>query len=275
MLDQLKTELTIRGFTQRTIDTYLYQNQQFLNFIKKKPEQATQQDVKKYLAYLMEKGVKLSSIHLALSTLKFFYKKVLKKDIFVDIELKKREQKIPEALTQEEIIKLISVIKNPKHKLIVKLMFGSGLRVFEATNLKLSNLDLEDLSGKLPGKGRKERLMILSKDFVNDLKIYLKKRNFDSVYLFPSKNDKDKPISTRFVQKMITKAGKDAGIEKNVYSHIMRSSFATQLMDSGVDLRYIQVLLGHSDISTTQRYTQVSTVKLKKIKSPLDLLNKK
>ena len=274
MLDQLKTELTIKGFTNRTIETYIYQNQQFLDFIKKKPQQATTQDVKNYLAHLMEKGTKLSSIHLILSTLKFFYKKVLKKDIFIDIELKKKEKKIPEALTKEEIITLISTIKNPKHNLIVKLMYASGLRVFEATTIKLTNLNLEDKTGKISGKGRKERIILLSDDFIEDLKKYLKKRKYDSEYLFPSKNNKEKPISTRFVQKMITKAGKKAGIKQRVYSHLLRSSFATHLLENGVDLRYIQTLLGHSDVSTTQMYTRVSTSELKKIKSPLDLLNK-
>jgi len=152
-------------------------------------------------------------------------------------------------------------------------MYGSGLRVSECVNFKVRDLNLDNFTAKvISGKGNKQRMIILSKDFVSSIRNYLNLREEKSEWLFSSKN-LDKPMTARMAQKVIEKAAKEAGFQKRVYCHILRSSFATHLLEGNVDIRYIQELLGHSSISTTQRYTKVSMEQLRKIKSPLDNIN--
>lgn len=155
-------------------------------------------------------------------------------------------------------------------------MYSSGLRVSEAVNMKIEDLNMNEKIGKVvAGKGRKDRLIILSNFLIEHIERFLKKREkkkITSPYLFPSQKDPSKPISIRQAQKIIQKTALKAGIKKRIFCHALRSSFATHLLENGVDIRMIQVLLGHSSIATTERYTKVSTAQLKKIKSPLDAL---
>ncbi|MEW6063505.1 MAG: site-specific tyrosine recombinase/integron integrase [Nanoarchaeota archaeon] len=270
MLKKLETELKIRGFTNKTIQAYLYHNKKFLDFIKKDVAVITTDDIKSYLAFLMsEKRLKPSSICLIISALKFFYEEILKKkELFLDVKSPKLEKKLPEALTKEEVKSLIDAIENPKHKLLVEFMYASGLRVSECVNLKVNDLLLDEKIGIVKqGKGKKDRNIILSEKLIAHLKEYLASRpNFQYIFQSVSNN----PITIRQAQKIVKAAALKAGIKKRVYCHILRSSFATHLLESGIDIRFIQELLGHSNIATTQRYTKVSTEQLKKIKSPLD-----
>jgi len=269
MLKKLETELKLRGFTQATYKTYIDNNQRFLNFIKKTPEEISEDDIKLYLAHLMsEKQQKPASVNLTLSALKFFYKEILNKDLFNRIKPPKSEKKIPTVLTKEEMKQLLDAIKNDKHKLLVELLYSAGLRVSECVKMKVDDLNLKEKMGKvISGKGKKDRHIILSNNLIEHLNRYLKNREVDSEYLFPS--DK-KYISVRMAQKIVKKAAKNAGIKKRVFCHALRSSFATHLLEAGTDIRYIQQLLGHANLSTTELYTRVSTKELKKIKSPLD-----
>ncbi len=271
MFKNLETELKLRGFSQKTVSAYIFHNKKFSDFIKKQPNLITQNDIKSYLAHLIsERSLKPASINLTISALRFFYEELLKKkELFADIKPPKLEKKIPEALTKEEIKILLDVIKNPKHKLLVEFMYSSGLRVSECVSFKLDDLNLNEKIGKVrSGKGKKDRHIILSDKFIQHLKEYLTSLKSDA-YLFPSKNDH---ITVRQAQKIVSKAALNAGIKKRVYCHILRSSFATHLLEAGIDIRIIQTLLGHSSISTTERYTKVSTEQLKKVKSPLDNL---
>lgn len=268
MIDKLKTELKLRGFTDKTISTYVFQNQKFLDFTGKKPENIVEDDVKNYIASLMSKEHKPASVNLALSSLKFFYSEIMKKDLFKDIKPPKAEKKIPTVLTKEEVKNLINAAINPKHKLLIELMYSSGLRVSEAVSIKIDDLELDEKMGTIrSGKGKKDRHIILSENLVEHIKDYLSKRSDENPHLF---NVKDRHIGTRQAQKIITGTASRAGIKKRVFCHALRSSFATHLLDSGVDIRVIQELLGHSNLSTTERYTKVSREKLKQVKSPLD-----
>lgn len=272
-LKKLETELKIRGFTQRTIHTYCYQNRKFLEFIKKSHLQTTQEDVKLYLAHLMaDKTLKPSSVCLAISAMKFYFEKVINMPILVGITPPKLEKKIPTVLTKEEVRKLIDSVKNPKHRLFLELLYGTGLRVSEAVSLRLGDLDFTERIGKLiSGKGRKDRYFIISERLELSIQAYLKARSETSEYLFPVGDGKDH-LSVRMAQKLVKDAAKRAAVNKRVFCHALRSSFATHLLEAGTDIRMIQELLGHADLSTTQRYTKVSTEQLKKIKSPLDSL---
>ena len=274
MLEKLETELKLRGFSQKTISAYLYNNQKFLEFIKKQPEEITRDDIKYFLAHLIsDKKLKPASINLVLCSLKFFYQEMLEKDIFKKVKAQKREKKLPVVLTKEEIKELIKAPKKRKHKLLIEFMYGSGLRVSEAVSMKIEDLNLDKKIGIVKsGKGKKDRLIIISEKLVEHIKKYLekrKKKQDQNPYLFPSR---DSHLSIRQAQKIVQKAAKKAQINKRVFCHALRSSFATHLLESGTDIRVIQELLGHINIQTTERYTKVSTKQLKKVKSPLDSL---
>lgn len=269
MFEKLGIELKLRGFSKKTLETYVTHNKRFLDFIKKKPDQITQDDIKQYLAHLIsEKEQKPASVNLALSALKFMYKEILKMDIFVDVKTMKSEKKIPIVLTKNEIKNLLSVLKSSRHQLLIEFMYSSGLRVSECVSLKIDDLDIADETGTIrSGKGNKDRHIILSKNLIDHLNKYLSKRKDDNPYIF---NIRDSHIGTRQAQKVVSDAAKLAGIKKRVFCHALRSSFATHLLDAGTDIRVIQELLGHSNLSTTERYTKVSKEKLKEVKSPLD-----
>jgi integrase/recombinase XerD len=286
--DILETELKIRGFSEKTIKSYVYHNQQFLNFLKKQPKRGIQTalikgdnrltfenvketDLKAFLAYLLaEKGVSPASANLALSALKFFYLELLKKPIFNEIKLPKIEKKLPIVLSKNEIKAILDSISNKKHKLLFEMLYSSGLRVSEAVNMKIDDLDIIDKTAIVKfGKGKKERNVIISDVLIKDLTEYLGSRQDKNPYIF---NIKKRHISVRQAQKIVKEASLRAGIKKRVFCHALRSSFATHLLESGTDIRIIQELLGHSNLSTTQIYTKVSKEQIKKVKSPLDSL---
>jgi len=269
LLKKLKTELQIRGFSEKTIKAYIFHNQRFLDFIKKEPNEISEDDVKSYMAFLMaEKKQKPSSVNLVLSSLKFMYREIIKKRIFDNIKSPKNEKKLPTVLTRDEIERMIKAIKNPKHRLLIEFMYSSGLRVSECVSIKIQDLNLQEKMGLITaGKGKKDRNIILSRKLVSDLTDYLTNRSDDNPYIFPVK---DKHMSVRQAQKIVHDAAKKAGIQKRVFCHALRSSFATHLLENGTDIRIIQELLGHSNIQTTERYTKVSKDQLKKVTSPFD-----
>ena len=174
-------------------------------------------------------------------------------------------------LDKEEIQAMISNTKNVKHRLFLKFLYGSGLRVSEATSIKIEDLNVEERMGMVvSGKGRKDRHIILSEGFVKDIPKYLKKRANkagNNPFLF---NIGDRCITTKMGQKIVKLAASRLGMTKRVFPHALRSSFATHLLENGTDIRIIQELLGHSNLSTTERYTKVSREQLKKVRSPLD-----
>lgn len=267
-LEKLETELKLRAFSPRTVQSYLFYNKKFLEFIKKEPEQVIEDDVKNYIGHLMGRDVSPKSIILIKAALKFFYDEVLKKGI-VNIKSPKVSQKLPVVLTKEEIKLLINSIENDKHKLIVSLLYSSGLRLSELINLKVGDIELDEKIGWVrSGKGAKDRLFILPNILVENLKKHVRGRK-ETDYIFTGYKEQ---MTARNVQKIVYLATKKAGISKSVHVHTLRHSFATHLLESGEDIRKIQELLGHSNLNTTQIYTHVSTEELKKIKNPLDNL---
>lgn len=260
--------MKLRGFSKETQRTYVRQNKLFLNFINKLPEQVTEQDIKDYLAQLIsDAGQAPRTISLKKSALKFFYDEVLNKGI-VNIKTPKIPQSHPVYLTKEEVRTLIDSAGSDKTKLFIELLYSSGLRVSECANLKVDDIDVENKMIKVTaGKGSKDRLTIVSQTVIDHLEKYLQTLELNEKFIFPGKTG---AISVRNVQKAIQLAGKKAGINKKVSPHVLRHSFATHLLEAGTDIRIIQELLGHAQLSTTQIYTHVSKEQLKKVKSPLD-----
>lgn len=228
-LEKLETELKLRAFSPRTVQSYLFYNKKFLEFVKKNPEKTTEDDVKNYIAYLMERKISPKSIILIKASLKFFYDEVLKKNI-VNIKSPKVSQKLPVVLTKEEVKGLIDSIENEKHRLIVSLLYSSGLRLSELVNLKVGDIELEEKIGWVrSGKGAKDRLFILPNSLVEDLKKHVHGKK-ETDYVFSGRKDQMTP---RNVQKIVSYATKKAGINKPVHVHTLRHSFATHLLESG------------------------------------------
>jgi len=271
MLDKLETELKIRGFSNRTVSSYLYHNKNFINFIGKEPSSVNEFDAKKYLAYLLsDRKYSPRSANLALSSVKFYLNEIFQNKAFNAVKSPKAEKKLPTVLTRDEMRKLIDAATNPKHRLLIEFLYSSGLRVSECVGLKIDDLDLDEKMGRVRhGKGNKERHIILSDSLIGHLKEHMAKKKDQSNYIFSVSS---RPITARQAQKIVKETAKKAGIKKRVFCHALRSSFATHLLENGTDIRIIQELLGHADLSTTQIYTKVSTEQLKKVKSPLDRL---
>ena len=270
--DLLKNELKIRSFSPRTVEAYLYYNQDLLNFCQKGPTEIRESDIKRYIQYLLgERKVANATARLALNAIKFYYLKVKKRrfNYLFAINLPKRPRRLPVVLSKLEVRKLLSVVKNAKHKLILALMYSAGLRVSEVVKLKAEDIDLENkIVWVRQGKGRKDRQSIISEKLVCVLGKLIKNKTVGQ-YLFPGQK-LNTHLSSRSVEKIFSRALNSADIKKRATCHSLRHSFATHLLEDGTDIRYIQQLLGHKHLETTQIYTRVSNQRLKEIKSPLD-----
>ncbi|MDO9096566.1 MAG: tyrosine-type recombinase/integrase [Candidatus Methanoperedens sp.] len=270
-LKKLETELKLRGFSKQTSKMYLFYNRKFLEFIKKDPEEIKDDDIKEFLASkISDDSLSNSSIALIKASLKFFYTDMLGKNMSL-IKTPKTSKKLPIVLTHKEIKDLIDNTENIKHRLLIELLYSTGLRLSECINLQYCDLDLNDGTGWVRlGKGAKDRIFIVSEIFKKDLLDYIKKKNAGGKgYIFSINGRK---MSSSGIQHAIKISAERAGIDKRVHVHTLRHSFATHLLENGVDIRKIQKLLGHSNLQTTQIYTQVSSEEIKKIKSPLDML---
>jgi integrase/recombinase XerD len=264
-VEKLRTELKIRGFSPLTARNYSFFVDKFLKRIGKNACDVNSDDVKLYLSEMFDTKSK-NTIMLAAAALRFFYEEILKKD-FEDIKMPKKENKLPEVLTKDEVKLLINSCDNEKSRLMLSMLYSSGLRVSELVNLKVNDINLnENIGWVRKGKGNKDRLFAVSPQLVSDIKDYLKDRGNN--YIF----SKDKPLTTRNIQKIIKATKTRAGINKKVTPHTLRHSFATHLLENGTDIRIIQALLGHSNLNTTQIYAHVSSEQIKKVQNPLDSL---
>jgi len=269
-IQELEKRLKLKGYSLKTIKVYKYNTIKFLKFIKKDPKNVLKQDIEGYFIHLINKNFKSASIRLNYACLKFFFIYVIPLKInFKIIDMPRKEKKLPKVLTRSEIKKMIEVTTNLKHKLLIELLYSSGLRIGEAIKLKIQDINIENnLIRVNEGKGKKDRISILSENFKKDLLVYLCKKRDNNVFLFCKGNGH---IVIKTGQRIVEIAAKKAGIIKKVTPHMLRHSFATHLLDNGVDIRYIQRLLGHSNLETTQIYTHVSNNDVKNIVSPLDL----
>ena len=266
-LKKLEIELKISKNSENTLKNYSKANKRLLEFTKKQPNQITEDDIKNYLVKNLNNN-SASSVILFLSAIKYAYLNILKKEITFGIKRPKKERKIPVVLTKEEIKKLIDIFDNSKSKLMVSIMYACGMRVSELINLKIDNFDFNEKIGQIiQAKGKKDRMFNIPSFLLEDLKSQTKNQKENNhEYLFSGPNGR---LSSRNLQKIVSSAAKRAGIKKKVHCHTLRHSFATHLLENGVDIRKIQILLGHSSISTTELYTHVSTEQLKGIKSPI------
>ena len=267
-LKKLEVELKISKNSEYTLRNYVNFNRKFLEYIKKNPENITEDDVKLYLSEKLADSSSSTAI-IFLSALRYAFSNILKKDITYGIKRPRKEKRIPTVLTKEEVFKLINAFSSKKSRLMISFIYACGFRVSELTNLKTKDLNFEEKIGNVrQGKGKKDRVFNIPEFLLEDLKEQVEsQKKINQEYLFTGPNGR---LSSRNLQKMVQKAAIKAGIKKEVHPHTLRHSFATHLLENGTDIRKIQVLLGHSSISTTEVYTHVSREELKKIKSPID-----
>ena len=266
LLDKIEDELKLRNYSRRTIDAYLSSLSDYFRYIKNATNDPDVTLIKKYLLEKQEKGQSPQTINLYLNAIKYFYREVFKSNISIDLKFAKTSNKLPIVLSRLEIEKIINSINNRKHKLLISLSYGSGFRVSEAINLKIKDINLEELTIHIKdSKGKKDRMTIFPEKLKVDLAeiIALCDKND---YVFVS--NRGGKLTERTAQKVFENALKKSGVKKDATFHSLRHSFATHLLENGVDVRYVQALLGHQNIRTTQLYTQVTNPKLKNIKSP-------
>ena len=267
ILNRLKAELKIRGLSPLTVRNYSFFVEKFLKKTNKTAIELNEDDAKAYLADLFDSKSK-NTIMLASASLKFLYTEILGKE-FSKVKIPKKDKKLPEVLTKGEVKKLIDSTDNEKSRLIVSLLYSTGLRVSELVNLKIEDLNLQENTGWVrKGKGNKDRLFSISGNLADELKEYLQTRGKSNGYIF----SKEKPLTTRNIQKIIKGTKQRAGLNKKVTPHTLRHSFATHLLEQGTDIRLIQVMLGHASLNTTQVYIHISSEQIKKVKNPLDML---
>ncbi|MFA6973687.1 MAG: site-specific tyrosine recombinase/integron integrase [Parcubacteria group bacterium] len=265
---KLKQEMKLRKFSRHTVESYLYYITQLLKLANKNPKTVNAEDIRAYLEKMADSGVSSSTLNSAYSALKFYFEKILCRKFFFSIPRAKQSKYLPTVFNKEEIRQILGTIQNVKHKLLLGVMYSSGLRVSEAVNLRVKDLDLR---GKLltvrQGKGAKDRTTILSEKVAIVLEKYAKNKALND-YIFES--DRGGKLTERTAQKVFATALEKSGIKKAASCHSLRHSFATHLLEAGTSIRYIQELLGHARLETTQIYTKVAKNNLQSIKSPLD-----
>ena len=265
-----KRELLLRNYSRRTIDSYLLCLRDYFNFLHSLKNIASidsAEKVRKFLLIKQNKGQSGQTLNVYLNAIKFFYREILKSVNKIDLRFSKTSKKLPEVLSRAEIEKILTSIENKKHKLLVALSYGAGLRVSEAINLKIKDINLEELTIHLrEAKGKKDRLTVFPEKLKDEIGELIALKGTDD-FIFPS--ERGGRLTERSAQKIFESALKKTHIKKPATFHSLRHSFATHLLENGVDVRYVQELLGHANIRTTQIYTKVTNPSLKNIKSPL------
>jgi site-specific recombinase XerD len=274
IIEKFQKKLIIENYSGQTIRNYLSALKLFLEYIEKlQLRGVTDNEIQNYLYYCKtKKKYSYSSMKQVIATISYLYKKVFNKPIpdALNIELRKPSN-LPTVLSPKEISKILDVTKNLKHKTTLLLIYSGGLRLGELINLKISDIDSESMKIHIKqGKGKKDRYIMLSENVLKLLREYYKVYKPHEFIIEGLKSGKYSPKS---VQSVFKSALKKAGIKKKASVHTLRHSFATHLLDEGTDIRYIQELLGHKRLETTQIYTHVSSYSINKIKSPADLLN--
>ena len=269
--EQMQRDLQLRGLSVRTQEAYLTQVRDFARYFKKSPDQLGESEIKEYLHYLLrEKKASDATVRQCYGALKFLYQTTLQRGwVMEKIPYLKTRTKLPVVLDRKEIDALFTVTHNLKHLAILMLIYSAGLRVGEAANLRISDIDSKRMTIRVQqGKGGKDRYSILSHVALETLRLYWRKYR-PSEWLFPGYG-KNNPISSRSIQRIFEAAKDRAGITKPASTHTLRHSFATHLLEAGINLHHIQLLLGHKSPQTTTVYLHVSRMDLAQIASPLD-----
>lgn len=267
LLFELERELKLRNYSNKTVKNYCGYVKDFLEYQRNRGNKFDVAIVKEFLSYKQNKGLGFESISLNLSAIKFLYRNVLGLANEIKIKTPRKKRHLPVVLSRTEILKIIDSYKNKKYSLMIALAYGSGMRVSEVIRLKVKNVYLdEDVIFVKEGKGGKDRMTIIPQKLKSDLSRIIALRKPDD-YVFES--ERGGKLTERTAQKVFKDGLRKAGVAKNATFHSLRHSFATHLIENGTNIRYVQKLLGHRSIKTTEIYTHVTRSILKDVISPL------
>jgi len=266
-LQKTEHELRIKNYSPRTIKSYLYGLREYFIFKGYGFAELDQENIRDFLLHCEKKQISSQSRNLFFNAIKFYYQSVKKNTNKIEIKLAKRPKSLPVVLSRVEIEKILQSVRNKKHKLLLSLAYSAGLRVSEVISLQVKDIDFEELTIHIKqSKGQKDRISVLSEKLSDDLKCLITGKTKND---FVFESERGGKLTSRCAQKVFQNTLQALGIKKDATFHSLRHSFATHLLENGVDVRYVQELLGHQDIRTTQIYTHVTNPKLKNIKSPL------
>ena len=257
LLGKVEKELKLRNFSRKTIESYLWCLTGYFCYVKVVNNRPDVAKIKEYLLKKLENGQSSNTVNVHLHAIKHFYCVLMKSPIEINIKYAKTASKLPVVLSRSEIHQIIESLKNTKHRLLIALAYSGGLRVSEIVNLKVKDINTDELVLRINGaKGNKDRITVLSSGLISEVRDLLNGRQMNEYVFISSLGNK---LTERTAQKIFENGLQKADIQKDATFHSLRHSFATHLLENGVDVRYVQELLGHANISTTQIYTHLTT----------------
>ena len=265
-------DMALRNMSPNTQKVYTYAIANYARFFGQSPDKLGPEDVRLYRLHLIKRGLKATSINPIVGALRFFYGITLgRKDVAADIPFARKEDTLPAVLTADEVVRLLEAVERAKMRVALTTIYAAGLRVSEVVALTAQDIDSRRMVIHIrQAKGRKDRYVMLSEQLLTILRRYFRQTR-PKLYLFPGP-DLTAPLTTRSLQRACRAAADDAGLGKDVTVHTLRHSFATHLLEQGIDIRVIQHVLGHRHITSTARYAQVATDSIRQIQSPLERL---
>ncbi|HLY00409.1 MAG TPA: tyrosine-type recombinase/integrase [Roseiarcus sp.] len=269
---RLIDDMTARRYGEKVQKAYVRHVRTFTAFLGRSPDTATKEDLRRFQLHLAQQQISAGSINAAIAALRFFFTVTLEQpDLVRPLRTVNEPRRAPVVLSQEEVARLLEAAPSLKYKAALSVAYGAGLRVSEVANLKVSDIDSQRMTLRVEqGKGQRDRYVILSAQLLELLRDWWRAAR-PPVWLFPGQNPIN-PITPRQLNRAVTAAKDLAGIAKRISPHTLRHSFATHLLEQGVDIRVIQVLLGHAKLETTALYTRVAVNTVRDIKSPLERL---
>jgi integrase/recombinase XerD len=267
LLSQLEQDLKIKNYSPKTVKSYIYALRQYFLFKQRDLKTLDKNNLKQFFASLEQKQTSPQTRNMFLGAIKYFYQHIVGSHQEIKIPYAKTSLSLPVVLSRQEVQSILSVTKNQKHKLMLALAYGAGLRVSEVVTLKVKDLDLTEMTIHLKNaKGQKDRISVFPEKLIEPMKKFIAHKSGNEFVFSSNRGGK---LTTRTAQKIFSNSLKKTHIKKEATFHSLRHSFATHLLENGVNVRYVQALLGHYSIRTTQLYTQVTNPKLKSIRSPL------
>jgi site-specific recombinase XerD len=271
-------DMRMRRLDGKTQVAYIRAVRRLAGFLGRSPDTATAEDLRRFQLHLAEQGTSSMTINATITGLRFFFEITLGRGELMTMMSAVREpHKLPVVLSREEVARLLAAARNPKHRAALAVAYGAGLRASEVVAMKVGDVDGQRMTLRVEqGKGRKDRYALLSPVLLETLRTWWRLgqqqgRMLRGGWLFPGMDPTD-PMTTRQLNRAVHQAATAAQIDKRVSMHTLRHSFATHLLEQKVDIRVIQVLLGHKKIETTVLYTQVATEVLREVVSPLETL---
>jgi integrase/recombinase XerD len=265
-------DMTARRFSEKVQKAYVRHVRTFTAFLGRSPDTATSEDLRRFQLHMAQQQISAGSINAAIAALRFFFTVTLERpDLVRPLRIVTEPRRSPVVLSEEEVARLLEAAPGLKYKAALSVAYGAGLRVSEVANLKVSDIDSQRMTLRVEqGKGQRDRYVMLSPQLLELLRDWWQAAR-PQVWLFPGQNPVN-PMTPRQLNRAVTAAKTLAGISKRVSPHTLRHSFATHLLEQGVDIRVIQVLLGHAKLETTALYTRVAVNTVRDIKSPLERL---